>query len=68
MSHAAEKTIVHCFVDESNGRGRREVVLLITGEVAVRDVMMDTRVVDVGMTATGQKRPPAYSPVAVDGS
>ena len=53
-SIAAEKAIVCCFVDVSNNCGRREVVLS-AGEVAVRDVMMGTRVFDVGMTPTGQK-------------
>ena len=33
------------------------VKLLSAGEVAVRGVMMDTRVVDVDMAPTGQKRP-----------
>ena len=67
-SVAVEKAIVCCFVDVSNNCGRREVVLS-AGEVAVRDVMMGTRVVDVDMTDTEKKAAvSAYSHVAVDGS
>ena len=53
-SVAAEKAIVCCFVNVSNNCGRREVVLS-AGEVAVRDVMMGTRVFDVDMTDTEKK-------------
>ena len=53
-STATETARVCSFVDVSNICGRREVVLS-AGEVAVRDVMMGTRVVDVDMTATEKK-------------